>query len=284
MFARYVRALLLPGRGGGMPRRRLERAAAAEPARLARYAEVCGFRRPGPLPATYPQVLAFPLALDLMTRRDFPFRLPGLVHVANRVEQLRPLDPAERLHFAVEATGPAAHPRGTAFDLLTEARDGSGGVVWRSAATYLRRGPGGVAAPRGAAGPAAGAADPGEEPGHRERWHVPAGTGRRYAAVSGDRNPIHLHPLAARLLGFRGAIAHGMWTKARCLAAAERALPGGLPGAFTVRTAFRGPVTLPSDVEFTAVRRGTELAFELRAAGAGGHEPRRHLRGRIEAL
>ena len=49
--------------------------------------------------------------------------------------------------------------------------------------------------------------------------------GRRYGAVSGDRNPIHLYPLTARLFGFRRAIAHGMWTKARCLAALEGRLP-----------------------------------------------------------
>ena len=42
--------------------------------------------------------------------------------------------------------------------------------------------------------------------------------GRQYAAVSGDRNPIHLFDLTAMPLGFRHHIAHGMWSKARCLA------------------------------------------------------------------
>lgn len=31
-----------------------------------------------------------------------------------------------------------------------------------------------------------------------------------YAAASGDRNPIHLDPAAARQAGFDGTIAHGM--------------------------------------------------------------------------
>lgn len=75
-------------------------------------------------------------------------------------------------------------------------------------------------------------------------WTVPADAGRRYAAVSGDRNPIHLHGLTARLFGFSHPIAHGMWTKARCLAFLE----GRLSGAFAVHVRFRAPVVLPSRV------------------------------------
>ena len=103
-------------------------------------------------------------------------------------------------------------------------------------------------------------------------WRVPADTGRRYAAVSGDRNPIHLHPLPARLLGQPGAIAHGMWTHARCLAA----LAGRLPDAFTVEVAFKRPVRLPADVAFATWRDELERRFAL-------HDPRSgapHLDGR----
>ena len=56
-------------------------------------------------------------------------------------------------------------------------------------------------------------------------WKLGGDLGRRYAAVSGDRNPIHMHALTAKPLGFPAAIAHGMWTKARCLAALESRLP-----------------------------------------------------------
>src|SRR5213076_2448555 len=79
-------------------------------------------------------------------------------------------------------------------------------------------------------------------------WKLPGDIGRRYAAVSGDRNPIHLHPLSARLFGFPRAIAHGMWTKARALAAQE----AELPDAYTTSVRFRKPILLPSRVEFGA--------------------------------
>ncbi len=64
--------------------------------RLWRYDSVCGFRVTDTLPATYPHVLAFPLTLELMTRKDFPLPLIGLVHVQNTIEQRRPLDAGEQ--------------------------------------------------------------------------------------------------------------------------------------------------------------------------------------------
>ncbi|WP_326786216.1 MaoC/PaaZ C-terminal domain-containing protein [Streptomyces sp. NBC_00151] len=86
-------------------------------------------------------------------------------------------------------------------------------------------------------------------------WRLAPDVGRRYGAVSGDRNPIHLHPLTARLFGFPRAIAHGMWTVARCLAEYGPGQPA------QVRAEFRAPVLLPGAVTYAA--RGT--SFELRS-------------------
>jgi len=72
-------------------------------------------------------------------------------------------------------------------------------------------------------------------------WQVPGDVGRRYAAVSGDRNPIHMHPVTARLFGFPSAIAHGMWTKARCLAAFE----GRIGEEFAIEVEFKAPLRIP---------------------------------------
>ena len=58
-----------------------------ELSRLADYNRVCGFRLTGTLPVTYPHVLAFPLAMRLMSGSDFPFPVVGLVHVAT--EEIR---------------------------------------------------------------------------------------------------------------------------------------------------------------------------------------------------
>ena len=48
----------------------------------------------------------------------------------------------------------------------------------------------------------------------------------------------------AKPFGFPRAIAHGMWTKARCLAALR------LPDAFTAEVRFKKPILLPAKVTF----------------------------------
>jgi acyl dehydratase len=104
-------------------------------------------------------------------------------------------------------------------------------------------------------------------------WRVPGDIGRRYAAVSGDVNPIHLHPLTARAFGFPRAIAHGMWCKAHALAALE----SRLPDAFTVDVAFRKPVLLPSTAHFVVRPTGGGFDLGLLRAGKDGE----HLVGTV---
>ena len=239
---------------------------------LASYADVCGFRHTDVLPVTYPHVLAFPLAVSIMVDPSFPFALPGLVHVANRITQKRALRADERLTLRVSASDLREHPRGRQFDMLTEASV-DGDPAWTESSTYLRRDPH-PALPR----------ERGRVNQHelgRENapsspsaiWRVPRNIGRRYAAVSGDVNPIHLNPLAARLFGFRRAIAHGMWLKARCLAAFE----GRLPDALTAQVEFKSPLLLPSTVRFTSHPQGEGWTFAVAEARSG----RPHLSGSV---
>jgi acyl dehydratase len=84
--------------------------------------------------------------------------------------------------------------------------------------------------------------------------------------VSGDRNPIHMHSLAAKLFGFPRAIAHGMWTKSRCLAALSP-----LPPSFTVEAQFRKPILLPGEVVFGEERSGAETRFVVRSGKGSVH-------------
>lgn len=232
---------------------------------LAAYTRVCGFRFGDQLPITYPHVVAFPLAVELMADRSFPFPLVGLVHVANRIRQHRPIDASERLRIRVRAADLRPHPKGRQFDVVSDV-EADGEQVWEETSTYLRRG----------AGEEGAAAVSLEQPEGRPatQWRVGADTGRRYAAVSGDRNPIHLHPLTARAFGFPRQIAHGMWTKARCLAWFE----GRLPAAVRVEVAFKKPLVLPATVELAADPDAERWRFALR--GRGGE--RVHLVGFAE--
>ena len=109
---------------------------------LAAYNRVCGFRLTGELPPTYLHVLAFPLALSLMTSRSFPFGVIGLVHLENRIEQRRPVAATETPSLRVHAENLRDHDKGRLVDLVGEATI-DGEVVWRDVSTYLRRGGGG---------------------------------------------------------------------------------------------------------------------------------------------
>ena len=185
-------------------------------------------------------MLAFGLHMDLLGKA--PFSAVGVVHIANRIVQHRPLlarrgaDDHARACSELRARTAA----GAQFDFVTEARVGDE-LVWEDVS---RR----TSSAATATSPSRG------RPSSRTRRSPPSGAcaddlGRRYAAVSGDHNPIHLHGLTAKAFGFPRAIAHGMWTKARCLAALR------LPDAFAVDVRFKKPILLPSKVTFGEAER-----------------------------
>ncbi|MEW2426966.1 MaoC/PaaZ C-terminal domain-containing protein [Micromonospora sp. NPDC047644] len=256
--ALHRRALLgaLPGlgrgrRGSDLPAVELTVAGVAvDRAQLADYDRVCSFRLSDRLPATFPHVMGFPLALRLMTAPGFPIPLLGLVHIGNRITTHRPITADETLDFTTYAENLRPHDRGRQVDVvLVGSVDGT--EVWRGVSTYLGREgkPGGR--------------DPGERaaaPTPTARWRVEPRVGAEYARVSGDHNPIHTSRLGARLFGFRRPIAHGMWSKARCLAALE----ARLPDAYTVEVAFKLPVPLPSTVSFALLPDGVFTVHDSR--------------------
>ncbi|MEV7310559.1 MaoC/PaaZ C-terminal domain-containing protein [Streptomyces microflavus] len=263
-----------PGRPGAtLPTDRLTLPAApAAPGPLAAYRDICGFPAPEsePLPLTYPHVLAFPLAMRLMTARRFPLPVVGLVHTWIEIVARRPVQSDEPLELTVYAEELTPHRRGTEVTMVTEARS-AGALVWESRSGYLsRHATNATGSTREADGSPTLLAV--------AEWRLPGDLGRRYGAVSGDRNPIHLHPLTARLFGFPRAIAHGMWTVARCLAEAD-----GRPGEIrSVRSDFRAPVLLPATVTYAADPAGN--AFALRSessSGSGTGTGRVHLTGAV---
>jgi hypothetical protein len=231
---------------------------------LAEYDQVCEFRLTDTLPPTYPHVLAFPLALRLMSRSDFPFPVIGLVHVANRIEVFRPIGADELLDLSVRAADLRPHERGRQLDIVTVASV-EDEVVWREVSTYLHKeksSSGGGGREREAAPPASAV------------WRIPARVGKDYAVVSGDRNPIHTSTVGAKLFGFPRRIAHGMWSKARCLAALE----GRLPERYTVDVSFKRPILLPATAAFSASPTGG-WTFGLHDARSGTP----HLLGELAA-
>jgi len=268
-------ASLLPfvgGRGDELPGTELVLdGVSAELDELADYCRVCSFTLRDALPATYPHVLAFSTQMRLMADGAFPFPLLGLVHLDNAITQHRPIAADEQLELRVRAADLRPHPKGRAFSLLVDGHV-DGELVWEERGTILQRG-GGDPEASWDAGPKAVPAD---TPAVTE-WSLGADLGRRYAGVSGDRNPIHMHSLSAKAFGFPRAIAHGMWSKARCLAQLE----GRIPDAFSVEVRFQKPLLLPGRVGFVPVERdGGRIGFALRSVRDGTE----HLSGELRPL
>jgi MaoC dehydratase-like protein len=251
----YLRAAagMLPGRR--RPRTLPDRAVVSHSQtidrdHLAAYSRICEFRLSDTLPATYPHVLAFPLAMHLMSAADFPFPIVGMVHIANRITLRRPIRADEQLDLSVRAAHLRDHERGRQLDIVATATV-DGEDVWDGLSTYLKIERRGERRDQGERTP----------PPATAIWRVPTTVGAQYAAVSGDRNPIHTSRIGARLFGFPQRIAHGMWTAARCMAALE----GRLPDRYTMDVTFKAPVLLPSRVEFTAVEAEDGWEFGLRS-------------------
>jgi acyl dehydratase len=232
------------------------------------YAEVCGFPNKDVAPLPYLHMLAFPLHMAMMTDASFPFPAIGTVHLENSITQHRPVAIGEKVSLTLRAENLRASTKGKAFDMLVSAAAGDK-VVWESKSTYLRVGkgdkedgdPGTSFAPVSARG---------------ATWRLPVDLGRRYGAVSGDRNPIHLYPLTAKAFGFPRHIAHGMWSKARCIAAIENRLPD----AVRVEVGFKKPIFLPGTVTFGSHAIGDGFEFALSNPKSGAP----HLLGRTTSL
>lgn len=277
LFARaVVGGLRKPGAKAGLPQRQLMVTDVEQDVdRLAAYDRICGYTLRDAVPATWLHILTFPLQLDLMTGSDFPFPAVGMVHVANRMRLHRPVLISERLTLAVHADHLRPHRAGAALDIVERASVGDE-LVWEGASTYLVRGAKapddpGATTPSGPVLPA-----PEDLPPAVATWRLPAGLGREYAGVSGDANPIHLNPLAAKALGFPRTIAHGMWSHAAALAALEPRLPS----AYEVAVEFKKPVLLPSTVRF-GIRGEGEAGSGWQFAVTGKDASRVHLLGAV---
>ncbi len=234
---------------------------------LDKFREVCGFRDNGQLPITFPQVMSTALQIKLMLAPEFPFNPIGVVHLRNQINQTRVLRVDEALDFTVHTSPLRVTPNGYEVDFVNDVSV-AGDPVWQAISTVLirRKLATKQSAPR--------THQPGREYKVVEQWRIPGNRGRRYARASGDFNPIHLYTASAKLLGFRRHIAHGMWSKSRCIA---HLWNDEWDQPLRIRAAFKLPIYLPATVTMMHEQEGNLIPFELR--GPTGRRP--HLVGEI---
>lgn len=228
--------------------------------RLADYAHVVGLTVGGPLPVTYPHLLAFPALIGLLTRRDVHLPMLGAIHVQDHIRWTRHLQPDESLDVTVEFASVRGHRRGVLIEVSSQVQV-DGDLVWQETSSYLVRGPG----HQDAAKPSA--PDLTRLTRVPLRIAVPGDLGRRYAAVSGDWNPIHLSSATAVPFGLRAPIAHGMWSFARTLAE----IAPRLPAAGSASAWFRQAIPLGGTVALALAADRKDVAALVPTDGIGEH-------------
>jgi hypothetical protein len=230
---------------------------------LERYNKICGFES-GQLPATYLWIRAFPLIMSVLVSKQFPLKAMGQVHLRNQITVHRPLERNSNFSISAAVDHSELTSKGLEWSIqisvITENQ-----MVWSCRSTFLYRCNTGI-------NPSAKTIS--EPSGELMSWNLPSDLGRRYAPISGDYNPIHLGALCAKVFGYKQAIAHGMWSKARCLAAMGTFIPDA---GYSVDVNFLKPVFLPSKVNFYSDLSDNQRQFSL-FNSSGEHM---HLQGSI---
>src|ERR1700739_554813 len=255
-------ALPLVPRGGQLPSRTVTvNELPIDQTNVADYAGITGLRYGNNVPLTYPFALTFPAMMSLVTGFDFPFAAMGSVHPENRITQYRPIAVTDTVSVRVHAENLREHRKGLLVDLVTDVSVGND-TAWHQVTTFLHQQRTSLSD------------EPKPPPKKRPRLPPPKGILsitpariRRYASVSGDHNPIHTNPIAAKLFGFPTVIAHGMFTAAAVL----RTIEGPLPDALRYSVRFGKPVVLPAKANLYVARVADGWQLALRNSKGQPH-------------
>ncbi|QIR16262.1 MaoC family dehydratase [Shewanella aestuarii] len=222
--------------------------------KIRQYANVCGFDYDGNvIPPTYLYVLAFRLHAVIFTHKAITFPLLGMIHLKNRISLFRPTKSDEVFNVQCNLLSSTTTDAGLEFELESNIYVGDE-LVWQAQSTYLYRIESGKRRPRPPRASDMAWQDV-------QQWRLTEDLGRNYAKASGDYNLIHLHPLLSKRFGFERVLAHGMWSKARCMAHLMQFV-GDRP--FNIDVEFKLPVFMPSEVTFAYEPLENGKRFEMR--------------------
>jgi hypothetical protein len=235
---------------------------------IERYRQLCGFQSAQGVPLIYPQLLTFPLVSAYVSSPECPWPAMVTVHLANSITQHRQLCAGDQVRVEMGTGDLFVHDKGQVFTLNLRILRGDD-LVWSATQSLLR-----VGVKQTAGAPYLSQITASLPLSCQAEFVASADMGRRYAAVSGDRNPIHMTALSARLFGFKRAIAHGMWTSARALSCL---LPSKPLDQASLAVEFKTPLLLPGRATLWSARSPNGALFEVR--DAKGQRP--HLRGQL---
>jgi len=191
-----------------------------------------------PLHPCFLHLYAFKQHMQLMLDDRFPFALLGIVHLSNKIDVLTALDLSMDVELESNIVSFERHIKGISFKIESKFYQQQQ-LIWHSESELL------------AVDKKSFSGKSHSRPYQLQsgsllvnQWHCDSAVGRKYGKVSGDFNPIHLSQTSAKLFGFKSAIAHGMWSKARSISEFQE----HIGDEFSVAVNFIKPLFLPSDV------------------------------------
>ncbi|MFT6154859.1 MAG: acyl dehydratase [Bermanella sp.] len=245
-----IKALVLPRKGFdkavGLPKITATwKAVKVDSQALNNYLQTLSLEKTDYLPILYPHIMVGSMHMNMLSHKEFPIRLLGSVHLKNRITQHQAIADDSIVDLYSQVARYRLVEKGVEFDFVTEVSIEER-IVWEEVSTFFK------------AGSFGGRQNPTEEksfeleslanPEPCGSWHVPNNRGKKYAKISGDYNPIHMSPLAAKLFGFKRDIAHGFGVLAETIEYSSAiAQAGGMEKSLQVDVVFKAPIFLGSD-------------------------------------
>jgi hypothetical protein len=210
---------------------------------LRSYISAFDFAQQDQVPLPYLYLLAQRAQLAVMLGADFPFSVVGMVHTANEMLLLRSVELALPFEISVSIKPEPLSQTGSQFIAFECVIFQNEEPVASCVSRYLaKRG-------RSKSESMAKQATTQELQSRHialENYFLAADSGRQYAKLSGDYNPIHLWTWSARLLGFKRPIIHGMHTVAKVASALERQHTDSSQCLARLEARFLKPIALPA--------------------------------------
>lgn len=229
--------------------------------KLKAYREICGLNDDGCLPLLYPHVFTAPLHMAILSSREFPIPLAGMLHYRNHSIQHRPIAQDEKLDVEVSLAEHRIVKQGFEFDYTIRIISG-GELVWNSITTYLKLGKFGK---EFTPSPRSELIQPEPDAERFAEHFIPEKIGRRYAKICSDYNPIHISKLMAKLMGFKRDIAHAMWATSLSIGKVGVRTD---KGAVRIDLGFKAPLVIGSKSYITRAEKKEYTRFDYILEGS----------------
>ena len=193
-------------------------------------------------PVTYLFLISMRSQLAVMNDKTFPISVMGLVHLGNTFDMKSKIDISKALNMETTVTIPAKE-EGSLFPTVK--------TNFYQDNKLVAEGEGFFIAKRKRKTEKKAEETPEPEAPKRTAFYAeelvyPKNMGWKYAAVSGDYNPIHLSSFLAKNFGFKSSIAHGWNSASRVFACVEKQTGKELK---SIKVNFKTPIALPDKVK-----------------------------------